>query len=157
VLFNLLLVEDNPHKRSSIVEYIYSLGLDINVSEVGSFNSASRALSKAEYAAVLLDMTLPTFDKTDISPSGNFRPFGGAELARRIVRKHPNVPIIFITQYKSFSDNIRSYSFDDLREELTKECGNHMRGMIYFDNAKSSWKEELGKLLHEVVYENTNR
>lgn len=157
MLFKLLLVEDNPHKRSSIVEYIDSLRLAINVSEVCSFNSASRALMKAEYSLVLLDMTLPTYDKTDTSPSGNFRPFGGAELARRIIRKHPNTPIIFITQYKSFSDNIRSYSFDNLKEELLNECGSQMRGMIYFDNAKSAWKEELGMLLHELVYENTNR
>ena len=51
---NILFVEDSPHKRSCIVEYVDSLNLGISLAVVCSFNSASRALENKEYTAILL-------------------------------------------------------------------------------------------------------
>jgi CheY-like chemotaxis protein len=153
---NLLLVEDSPYKCDCIMDYLSSREMDVSTTVVSSFNSARRALLDHTYQVILLDMSLPTYDKTESSAGGNTRQLGGRELARRVVRKWPNTMIIFITQYQSFSDTTRSYTFAHLQVELKKECGGQMRGMIYFDNSKSSWKDELGKLLEELTNEYSN-
>lgn len=110
---DILVVEDNEYKRKRIVEVIKSDFNDCIVTESYSFTSAWKFISEHVFDVILLDMSLPTFDKTDSDPGGVFRIFGGKELARKMGKRNVKSKFIFITQYKSFSDNINSYSYDD--------------------------------------------
>lgn len=153
---NLLIVEDISHKRSKILEHIASLKCDITITEAASFTSASQSLEANVFDVVLLDMSLPTFDRVCTESGGRFRPFGGKELARKIARRQTKTNIIFITQYESFSDKGRSYSFESLKSDLAKDCGDSFRGMIHYDSSKHSWKENLSKLILDITNENNN-
>lgn len=76
------------------------------------------------------------------------RPFGGREIARKVVKRNlTDTKLLFITQYRSFSDNARSHTFSSLREELKTELGDYFLGMILFDTSQSEWRKELSVLL----------
>ncbi|MGM5531578.1 response regulator [Mixta calida] len=140
---NILIVEDNEFKRKRIVEIIEAEFLDINISECYSFTSAWKMITKENYDLILLDMSLPTFDKTTSNSGGDFRVFGGKELARKMNKRGKISKFIFMTQYKSFSDNINSYSYESLKEELLSQYPDVCLGFILYSNTKSEWRDEL--------------
>lgn len=151
-----LLIEDSQHKRSRIVDLLNETLSGIEITEVYSYSSACRAIERIEFDLVLADMSLPTFDQSLTESGGNFRPFGGREIARKLIRRKYKSKIIFITQYESFSDKGRAYSFESLKEELRIECGNSFSGMIFFDSSISAWKSELLEAVQSIINENTN-
>lgn len=148
---NILVVEDNAFKRKRIVEIICTEFKDISVSESHSFTSAWKMILSHKYDLVLLDMSLPTFDKTSSDPGGAFRVFGGKEIARKMARRSIESKFLFITQYKNFSDNINSYTFESLREELLSQYSEHCMGFILYSNTKSEWREDLIYSINEIL------
>lgn len=153
---NLLFVEDSEHKKNAITDFIDSQDLDINLTFAASFSSASKKIDHSNYDIVLLDLSLPTYDKSDIEPGGRFRTFGGREIARKLLRKKLFTKIIFITQYVSFSDNNKFYTFESLKSELKNEFSVMFAGMIHYHSAKSAWKDELIKCIKDAFVANTN-
>jgi CheY-like chemotaxis protein len=139
----ILFVEDSPHKQARVIEYVEGVIAGVEICLAKSFSSGCRELESSSFDFVLIDMSLPTYDKEGAESGGNFRPFGGREIARKMKRKGVSTKIVFITQYEAFSDRGRSYSFEELREELRAECGELFGGMVYFDSSKVLWKDEL--------------
>ncbi|WP_323956208.1 response regulator [Aeromonas caviae] len=146
---DILLVEDNTHKRSNIIDAIESMFHDITIHECYSFTSAWNSLLHTEYRLICLDMSLPTFDQTDTKTGGTFRAFGGRELAKKIRRRGIKTPFLFITQYKNFSENESVYSFESIKLELMSVHKEQCKGFIFYSNSSSDWKEELFKVIKE--------
>lgn len=140
---NILIVEDSPHKVSKVSEHLLSLEYDVCLTKAYSFTSGWQALEVKKFDLILMDMSLPTYDRRDADPGGRFRPFGGRELARKLVRRGIKSTVVFLTQYESFSDKAGSHTFNSLREELIRDCGELFGGMIFYDSSKLAWKEEL--------------
>lgn len=135
---SILVVEDNEFKRKRIVEVIYAEFKEVVVTECYSFTSAWKMISRTQYDLVLLDMSLPTFDKSSSESGGDFRVFGGKEIARKMKKRNCHSKFLFITQYKNFSDTINSYSYESLRDELLKQYKDKCLGFIYIAIQKVS-------------------
>lgn len=150
--FNILLVEDNIQKKDKILDFIKSIDSMNIVAVASSFTSGCQIVDNygSECDIILLDISLPTYDKNNLSPGGNFRSFAGKEIARKIIRKKMKMKIIFITQYNSFSENRKSYNFQELKAELIKDCKDNFLGMIQFDSTKENWKIDLNKLIGDL-------
>lgn len=148
---SMLLVEDNSHKRDRIVSFIKEKFPEAIIEEAHSFSSGCKLVMEKEYLMVVLDISLPTYDRSSSEPGGRNRPFGGREIARKIIRRNINTKIIFITQFDSFSDKGRSHSISSLRSQLEDECGSQFLGLIHYDSSKISWKEELSSSLAKVA------
>ncbi len=143
----ILLVEDSEHKRSKIKAFLASIFADAEVAEAYSFNSGCRLVEDCHFDLVVLDMSMPTYDRAPKESGGRFRSFGGREIARKIIRRGAITKVLFITQYDSFSDKVGSISLASLDRELAVECGASYMGLIYYDSSKSAWKEEFRKRL----------
>jgi DNA-binding LytR/AlgR family response regulator len=152
---NILFVEDNPHKRARIIEFIKSTFPQIEIFEAHSFSSGCQAIEKNDFSIILLDISMPTYDRVGNESGGKFRPFAGREIARKIMRNDKKSLVIFITQYNSFSDKGNSYSLEGLGEILLSESKQNYGGLVFYDSALSSWKNEIRKII-ETKYENFN-
>ncbi|MDH5888966.1 MULTISPECIES: response regulator [Vibrio] len=146
----ILIVEDNEYKRTRIKELISTEFPDCKISECYSFTSAWKLISSNKFDLILLDMSIPTFDKTDSDLGGTFRVFGGRELARKIKRRAISTKFVFITQYKSFSDSTSSLSFEGLKDELLLQYEDECLGLILYSNTASDWREELIMHMREL-------
>ncbi|WP_116744324.1 response regulator [Janthinobacterium sp. 78] len=147
----ILFIEDNPHKRLRTAEFVTSLNSKINITEACSFTSGIQALENKNFPLILLDISLPTYDKIASEAGGRFRTLAGREIARKIMREKINSKIIFITQYATFSDKGASYTFEELKIELSKECGPQFAGMVFYDSSQSAWKETIMKVIKAMM------
>jgi CheY-like chemotaxis protein len=148
---DILFVEDNQHKRARTMEYITTLHRSIEITEAWSFSSACQALEKNQYSLVLLDISLPTYDRVGSESGGRFRTFAGREILRKIVRSGSLTKILFITQYTAFSDRGTSYTFEGLKNELARECGENFAGMVFYDSSQTAWKEDAFKIIKALI------
>lgn len=138
----ILLVEDSDHKRVRVLELIRDVCPGVEIVEARSFNSGARAIDGVAFDLVIMDMSLPTYDRSATESGGKFRALGGRELARKIVRRGQKSKIIFFTQYDAFSGP-DSHTLDSLRGLLSKECGDNFHSLIYYDSSSSSWRDQL--------------
>lgn len=143
---SVLLIEDSDHKRVRVKELLMEVAEGVEVTEAQSFNSGSRALDQGEYDVVIMDMSLPTFDRSKVEFGGRFRTLGGRELARKIVRRSKNSRIIFFTQYDAFS-GANAHTLESLGALLKLECGENFRALIHYDSSASAWREQLAAAL----------
>ncbi|WP_133635741.1 response regulator transcription factor [Halomonas ventosae] len=147
----ILVVEDNSHKSDKIINHIENELPACNVLLAKSFSSGASLALDGGFDIVIIDMSLPTFDRSDQESGGRNRPFGGRELARKIIRRKIKSKLIFITQYESFSDHGRTFTFSSLRDEVEKECGYYYCGFIMYDSSKMLWKSELSSSLERAL------
>jgi CheY-like chemotaxis protein len=153
----LLLVEDNSHKRDRIVNFLHESFPHWVVVEAHSFTAASRHVLGKHFSVILMDMSLPTYSKSESDSGGRFRTFGGREIARKALRRGIHTRILFLTQYEAFSDQGTSKTLQTLDEEMKTEYGDMYAGLIHYDSSKSIWKEMVSKTLDEVERENSDR
>jgi CheY-like chemotaxis protein len=149
--FEILFIEDNEYKRTRAAEFIMSLSNRIKITEAKSFTGGCQAIESGSYDLILLDISLPTFDRTGSDAGGRFRSSAGREIGRKIMRAKKTTPILFITQYGSFSDRGHAYTFETLKQLLEKECGENFVGMVFYDSSHSAWKNELSKIIEGLL------
>jgi CheY-like chemotaxis protein len=139
---SVLLVEDSDHKRVKVKELLSEIAGHIELAEAQSFSSASRAIDGSEFDVVIMDMSLPTYDRSSVESGGRFRTLGGRELARKIVRRGHRSRIVFFTQYDSFS-GANAHTLESLGMLLRSECGENFSALIHYDSSLSVWREQL--------------
>jgi CheY-like chemotaxis protein len=149
-MLKILVVEDNDHKLNKIVDFIKVSSVEANIEVSRSFTSGWNKSQANNYDLICLDMSLPTFDKSDTESGGRFRVFGGKEIAKKIKRKNIKSKFLFITHYKNFSDNNKNYSFDELKRELLSEYKGLCLDVIFYSNKTSEWRDKLRSHLMEV-------
>ncbi|MGJ8645760.1 MAG: response regulator [Marinomonas colpomeniae] len=147
----ILIVEDNLHKLEKIKYFLSSEFQSITFDIAMSFTSGKKQSNEDDYDLVILDMSLPTYDKNVGESGGRFRTFGGDEIARKLIKRKENCKFIFLTQYKDFSGNTKTLNFDSLKKELSEKYIKNCKGFIYYNSTESSWKNELKELIIKNV------
>lgn len=148
MVFKILIVEDNKHKRDRVTSVVKNKIFEADIDYAYSFTSGSNQSTNYQYDLIILDISLPTYDKIGNESGGRFRTFGGKEIARKIKRRGIKTNLIFITQYEAFSDKGRSYSLAELENDIRTEHGEQCLDLIYYDSSKSVWKEKLIEALN---------
>lgn len=148
---NILIVEDNNHKRGKIITFLTENFPTWAVVEAHSFTAGCQRVLENVYDVILLDMSLPTYDKSATESGGRFRTFGGREIARKIIRRKIESKILFITQFESFSERGHSQTLTTIDDELRIECGDAYLGLIYYDSSQSIWKEKISAALGSLA------
>jgi len=138
---NLLLIEDNDLKKEKILAFIFESFPDINVTTASSYNTAMTLALDNVYDLMILDMSIPTYEKNENNRGGRFRVFGGREIAQRLkkMKKLPN--FLVLTGYKDFKNDIEKITFEQLAEIMSK-IDHSFLGMIHYESASSKWKSE---------------
>lgn len=140
---NILLVEDDEHKRSQILQFVKDTWNAATVDTASSFQSGFRRLKEGAYTFVILDMTLPNYEVGSEEDGGELRQLGGQEFLRRMKRSQLLVPTVIVTQYETFGSGRDRVDLDGLREALEDKYGTFCGGVIYYNSALDSWKQAL--------------
>lgn len=145
---DILLVEDNPLKREKVREFIVSRW-NVSIAEAASYNSAISRAKSREFDLLILDMSMPTFDRTETDMGGRFRVFGGKEIAVKLKKKGYLPLFVILTGYSEFKDESGKLNLNQISDLLTT-IGTQFIGVIPFDSAKSEWKEQLAAVIEGV-------
>jgi len=135
-------------KREKICEFLSSLN-GAELVEEASYNSGLTQAQSRNFDLIVLDMSMPTFDRSDETHGGRFRSLGGRQIARKLAKVGKLVPFVVVTGYKDFSESSGNKSIAEIDESL-RELGQNYLGYIMFDAAESLWKENLLKIVESL-------
>lgn len=141
----ILVIEDNLLKREKIVSFI-SDSYNATITEAASYNSGLSAASSDVYDFLILDMSMPTFDKNESTQGGRFRSIAGKEIASKLSKSGNLPPFVILTGYKDFSVNTENLSLGQIHDLLTT-FGEKYKGCILFNSAETLWQEKLKEII----------
>lgn len=140
---NLLLIEDNEHKKKKLMDFIYSISSLINIDEASSYNTGLNKCLNGSYDLLILDMSMPTYDKSCQESGGRFRTYGGKDIIRKLKRKNLNIPFIIVSQYPKFNENSTTLSLKEIGDMLKEISPENYIKTIFYDTSSSDWKNNL--------------
>ena len=142
-----LIVEDSKSKFEQISEVISQLYEGCVIERAASFTSGRNKVYENEWTAIIMDITLPTFDVSHTESGGDKKPVAGKDIMKRMLNRSILIPVIVITQFETFDDS--RISLDSLNQEFEKDFKDIWKGTIFYE--QDNWQIELKDKLHEIL------
>lgn len=147
---NILIVEDDQNKLAQLTSFISNRQHTASIESRCSYNSAlARLLKPPSFDLILLDMSMPTFDKTLAESGGRHRPYGGKDILRKLQRNGVKTPVVVVTQFTHFGEGKTCISLDVLKQQLAEEGFDNYRETIFYSAEGTTWESELEHWLAE--------
>jgi len=143
----ILFIEDDDNKIKQVNDFLreYSPNLDLVVGK--SYNSGLKYIMKETYDVILLDISMPVFDKSSFNSGGYFMKFGGEDILKEMKRNNISAKTIIVTQYDDFGEK----NLKELKISFESEFKENYVGTVFYNAAESNWKKELKELLKNVI------
>ncbi|TYP94402.1 response regulator receiver protein [Sphingobacterium allocomposti] len=143
----LLIIEDDKEKIKRLLEFQGQH--DIVVKE--SFQAGVSELKNNHkiYDFLILDMTIPLWEKGNNDLGGNYEQFGGEKVLREMKRRKLYTPTILFTMFDVFPTQDGNITFGKVDTLFKKEFSDFYIGAVLFSSEDDSWMEELSKLMGE--------
>ncbi|SDX47766.1 Response regulator receiver domain-containing protein [Pseudomonas salomonii] len=144
----ILIIEDNLLKREKVVSFLNS-AYDVELVEAASYNSGLVAAENGVYDFMIIDMSMPTFDRSETTQGGRFRAIAGKEIASKLSKAGKLAPFVVLTGYKDFSVNSQNLSIEQIHD-LLSTLGEQYKGCIIFNSAEILWQEQLASVIGAI-------
>ena len=142
----ILFVEDDDHKRKSVEDFLRSAICDLSIDVGMSIESGVQLVVDHDYDLILLDMTIPNFDKTDGKNGGISFKNGGEIIVRELIDEGVTFKCAILTQYETFNNE----TIEEISERIKEKCGENYLGYIKYNILDEEWKDNLIKLFKNV-------
>ena len=137
------IVEDDPLKADSLSSFLKKIEPSATVEVFKSYNTGLFAIETLEPDLIVLDMTLPTYDRSPAKRVGRIRPLGGYELLRKVRLRGASIPAVVVTMLEAFGEGEEEVSYEDMTKICSSEFDELFLGSIYFQLGTSNWQIEL--------------
>jgi CheY-like chemotaxis protein len=151
----ILIVEDDANKLYNLKEFLRKAFPEIQLSFAGSYRGGLEGAIRSDSSLILLDMSLPTYEKSS-NDEGEFLFFAGKEILRQMARRRIPTPVIVFTQFESFGKGAEKQSLPELTKELEDRYKANYRGTIYYNASIDSWKMRLEELIRQTIVPSEN-
>lgn len=149
----ILLVEDDKKKADDIKLFLLQSLDNVTVTVKESYQSGIRELLKGIHDLLLLDMSIPTWDRSVDERGGNFEKFGGYKILKESKRKGIIIQTILVSMFDDFSSNESTITLKDIDIGLRNEFNPFYIGHVYYNASEENWKEMLSLLINNVKQE----
>lgn len=146
----ILFIEDNLIKAESVMNLIKSNYPDVIITLKDSFRSGLKELINQSHEILLLDMSLPTWERQGVKKQVGFERFGGETIMREMKRKNRLTPTIVITMFSEFGIGKSFIDLVDLDKHLKTEFKEFYHGFIKYSSSERKWEDELMNLLETI-------
>ncbi len=141
----ILLVEDQKYKSDDIIYYLSTtVGVDVKLAR--SYSEGVTEVLGNAYDLILLDMTLPIFEKSEGEDGEQMFEDGGRRIMRRMKSKKIVTPCYVITQY----DKIQDVTIETMDIELKNMFSNIYKGYIFYQSNSNVWKTKLSEVIENA-------
>lgn len=147
----IILVEDDQKKIEDIKKYLSACFDYTELTVRQSYQSGLRDLLQNSFDFLLLDMSIPTWDKEPNKSSGDFQKFGGYTILQELNRKNKMLPVALISMFDEFGESDRTVTLDQIDEMLHEEYPDYYKGAIYYSSSQSDWKEKLNQMIKDYI------
>lgn len=139
----ILLIEDDANKAEQIGTFVGSVVPGAQIELRRSFQSGLKDAILGRFDAVLLDMTMPSYEVGPREPGGRERRYAGREILRQLDRRSTKAAVIVITQYEQFEENGDTVTLAELVSELKADYPQIFRDAVFYQAANTGWMEQL--------------
>jgi len=148
---NVLLVEDESHKREELTQCIQDVfGLDPVI--VDSVNSAVHAVKSEEFDVVVLDMALSTFGEFSVDDKkGHDQADGGIEVLRALKSSEKFPSIVIVTQYGDFYLGGKKVKLRDSAKIIQERYKQHVVGAILYHYKSKATLQKVRSILRQCL------
>ncbi len=144
----IIIIEDDKIKIDRLRDFLISS--DITIKE--SFQSGMLELKNnfEEYDLLILDMTIPLWEKGNNDLGGNYEQFGGEKILREMKRRKLNIPTILFTMFDVFPTKEGNITFEEINLIFKKEFLDFYIGAVFYNANEDNWKNEMSNLISEI-------
>jgi DNA-binding NarL/FixJ family response regulator len=146
----IILIEDDKKKIDDLIDFFKQSYNYSNLIVKQSYQSGMRELLSGKYDLLLLDMSIPTWDKSSSEPGGNYEKFGGYTILKELARKKRNIPTILITMFDDFGESDTSITLTQLNDALSAEFPTDFIGSVFYSSIGVKWRDNLKALLNHL-------
>lgn len=146
----ILIIEDDPNKFNNISDYLKKIDMKIELDRKVSYNSGLKEILKKKNEVILLDMSIPTYDISNTEDGGTMRTFGGIDILNQIKRYSINIPVIIITQFENFGNDLEKINLLELKNNLDNLNNDCYKKLIYYSASNNKWEKELFEILNKI-------
>ena len=141
----ILAIEDDRSKIEKIKEFFSTSTITVRE----SFRSGVLELkmNRHNYDLLILDMTIPIWDKGKNEISGNYEQFGGEKVLAEMKRKKIEIPTILFTMFDVFPSDDNSITFDELNHRYSNDFSDFYLGGVYYNSNDEKWKDAFNQIL----------
>ena len=147
---NILIADDDQNKLSQLQSFIERLRPNWHIKVAHSYQSTLQALSDDLFDLLLLDMSMPTYDRTPGENGGRQRPFAGREILHKMGRSAPSTPAVVVTQFTVFGEPPNLVSLSKLRSELEVMYPGNYLGTVYYSAESAGWESALASYIDRL-------
>lgn len=145
-----LIIDDSDYKIQALQALLKQTGVASEMFLARSFQSGLRAIKETSPDLLLLDMTLPTSERSDGRLEGRTRIYGGREILAEMELDNLRPKVVVVTQFDHFGEPPHSTDLSVLLRQLEELYPNHFLGGVYFSNIDSSWQPKLLGILERL-------
>ncbi|AAB91730.1 conserved response regulator receiver protein of 17.3 kDa (plasmid) [Sinorhizobium fredii NGR234] len=139
-----LIVEDNPKKRASLVEYYSSEFPSDDLEVTSALISGLRVARDTKPEFIILDMTLPNYSPDENKGSRiELMPFAGREFVMRVNRMSIKTKVIIVSMFETFGVAPRLITLNSLDAELRDRYPNVFVEAVHYSQAQADWKTAI--------------
>ena len=148
-MIEILIIEDDKLKIQRLTSFLKPYYITLKE----SFQSGVLELKNnyKNYDVLILDMTIPLWEKGSNDLGGNVEQFGGERILREMNRRKLFVPTILFTMFDVFSHKSGSISFEQLDTLYKKEFNPFYVGSVFYNANEEGWKNDLLALMKKNI------
>jgi CheY-like chemotaxis protein len=145
----ILIIEDDKIKIEKLSNFFE--GYNYTIKE--SYHSGLKELIDGfgNYSFLILDMTIPLWDKGNNNLGGNYEQFGGERILREIKRRKKEIPTILVSMFDVFPTPEGNLTFEELNSHLKSQFPSFYVGGVFYNAIEADkWKTELRNLINSI-------
>ena len=144
----ILIIEDDKIK----IERLNIFFNDMEITFKESFQGGLLELKNnfKNYDFLVLDMTIPLWEKGNNDLGGNYEQFGGEKILREMKRRKLFLPTILFTMFDVFPTKEGNITFSEVNLIFKKEFPEFYIGAVFYNANEDNWESEMSNLISEI-------
>lgn len=144
----ILIIEDDKNKIEKLSIFFKNEQTTFKESFHGGVTELKNSIEKYDF--LVLDMTIPLWEKGQNDLGGNYEQFGGEKVLREMKRRKLILPTILFTMFDVFPVKEANITFDEVNDIFKKEFSDFYIGAVYYNATDDNWKKELSNLMSKL-------
>lgn len=149
---SVLVIEDDESKCAQICAVLTQNFESVEIFSARSYQSGLKELIRRPFDLVVLDMTMPTFDRGQNESGGRVRPFAGRDILEQVDRRGIYCRAVVVTGFEILGEGENEKTLRALSSELAERFPSIFCGSIHYNPAVNEWETELVQIFRKELF-----
>jgi hypothetical protein len=145
---NILIIEDDKIKIERLNIFFSSEKIIIKESFQSGLSEIKNNMQSYDF--LILDMTIPLWEKGYNDLGGNYEQFGGEKILREMKRRKLFLPTILFTMFDIFPTKDGNITFKEVSSVFKKEFSDFFVGAVFYNANEDNWQSDMTTLIAKI-------